>query len=238
MTIGLPLACKLTLVAPPDNLTIFGIHVYLVQTVRLCSPSGRTETVESPRQTILEAGYLDRWRQPDFVERARTEHRSELLCDGSIQGANKGDVWEWAAEGVLVRLDIWPVLHSVCASTTHPCSFFTFSARQQRSQADNDLLDRRLAWLDVLPRPRFRRLLPTARRWAASRRPAHDCNDVQERCDGRQVRPRSSGSSSLKRPDTCVNSSPAAHAARSRPSRSLAISSRRHSNSRLPTPLV
>jgi hypothetical protein len=105
LTIGLPLSCKLTLAAPPPDLTVFGIQVYLIQTVRLCSPTGRIEMVESPRQSILQAGYLDRWQQPDFVRRAKNEHWAELLCDGSIQGGCKGDVWEWAADGVLVRLD-------------------------------------------------------------------------------------------------------------------------------------
>lgn len=104
LTIGEPVACRLTLASPPANLTIFGIHVYLRQTVGIRSPSSaETTTVASPKRTILQAGYLDRWAVPDFVARAKREHRSELLFDGTSQSGQKGEVWKWEADGVLVR---------------------------------------------------------------------------------------------------------------------------------------
>lgn len=90
--------------SPPANLTVFGIHAYILQTVVLRSPSGDSQTLFSPKRTILKDGFLQGWARPDFVKFVKTNKMGECLFDGTSKSGQKGECWKWAGEGVLVRL--------------------------------------------------------------------------------------------------------------------------------------
>lgn len=65
--------------------------------------TGPSVVVNSQR-TLARAGYLTRWKAPDFVARTRSDCPSRLLLDGTASsGQESADPWTWSADGVLVR---------------------------------------------------------------------------------------------------------------------------------------